>query len=96
MSTTTPWRTVDDTFAVSIVDANGELVEAIMADGESNNPLWPEQAALIVKAVNCHEKLLAACKEALRVNIGCCCAAGMACLECVLNDAIAKAEAEQI
>lgn len=60
----TPWRLVDDTFVISIVDANGKLVEAIDADGESHNPLWPKQAERIVRAVNSHDDLLKLCKLA--------------------------------
>jgi hypothetical protein len=40
---------------------------------------------------NEHAELLAACKAAV-VGFDCVCAGGMACLHCLLNDAIAKAE----
>jgi len=51
-------------------------------------------ADFIIRAVNAHDDLLAACKAASVLTSGCVCDGGIACLHCTLNNAIAKAEAQ--
>ncbi len=55
-----PWRFQDDDFPVSLLDRDGRFVVWEMnGSGEQRNV----DAAFIVKAVNCHEELVAALSD---------------------------------
>ncbi len=62
--TPTPWRIVDDS-ELTIADAHGGSAIAYL-NMDPNEKVRYADAAFIVRAVNAHDDLLAACKDALR------------------------------
>lgn len=63
--TPTPWRTVAGYGGINVIGANEYGVALVHQLVGLNAPQTEANAEFIVRAVNCHDELLAACKAAL-------------------------------